>query len=132
MKKQIRQNKKRKGFTLIELIVVIAILAVLSVGAVVAYSNIADQAQDAADNANAAAIARALNTYNAVAATKITTAPSYSTVTTGLKTGTGDLIAGMNLCVTIDSTSFTAAMKLISYDTAGAAWVIGATGSTGT
>lgn len=57
-------NKKRKGFTLVELIVVMAVLLVLSVLAVLAYSNIQENFRDAARSSDAMAVARSLNTYN--------------------------------------------------------------------
>ena len=65
------QNKRKKGFTLVELIVVIAILALLAVGAVFAFNGIQRNAQRATFSADATALARALNNYNSLAATPI-------------------------------------------------------------
>lgn len=69
MKREITKtlNKKRKGFTLVELIAVIAILAVLSVGAITGYSNVRAGAEKAVNKSNAAVIANTLNTYNMLA-----------------------------------------------------------------
>lgn len=60
------QNKKRKGFTLVELITVIAVLVVLGVAAVFAFQNIAGQAQDASDLSIAQNIVDNLNMANSV------------------------------------------------------------------
>ena len=59
------QNKKRKGFTLVELIVVIAVLAILSVLAVVAFQNVQSGARTAAINADAARLASHINMFEA-------------------------------------------------------------------
>ena len=58
MKKELR-NKKRKGFTLIELIVVIAILAILALIAIPRLGGFRDTAQDSADKTSAAIIYKA-------------------------------------------------------------------------
>jgi prepilin-type N-terminal cleavage/methylation domain-containing protein len=71
-------NKKRKGFSLVELIVVISIMLVLSVLAVVAFTNISDSAREAAERADANAVARSLNTFNTLA---IADTNKYITVT---------------------------------------------------
>jgi type IV pilus assembly protein PilA len=64
------RNKKKKGFTLVELIVVIGILLVLSVLATVAYNNLAAQAEIAGLRSDAATLARALNVYNSLITNK--------------------------------------------------------------
>ena len=61
-------NKKRKGFTLVELIVVMAVLLVLSVLAVMAYSDIQETFRRSARVSDAGAIARSINTYNSACA----------------------------------------------------------------
>ncbi len=65
-------NKKRKGFTLVELIVVIAILLILAVAAVGAYSGFELQARKASLKSDASAVVTALNDLNSFALTKIT------------------------------------------------------------
>ena len=59
-------QKKKKGFTLVELIVVVSVLLILAVLAVVAYSNITDSARQAALRSDASTLAGALNNYNAM------------------------------------------------------------------
>jgi len=77
-----KERKSSKGFTLVELIIVIAIIAVLAVAAVVAYSNISDQARTAALDSDANTVIRALNTYNALSGTPITTLGEAGTLAT--------------------------------------------------
>lgn len=109
MKTQITNIKKKnkKGFSLVELIVVIAILAVLSVTAVMSVGNISNQAADAAAQSDANTIVRALNTYNAMAATQITlntqidTSAELQALNLSTTTSPADLI-DMNLGVNVD------------------------------
>jgi len=61
-----KTNKKRKGFTLIELIVVIAILAILAAVAVPNFIGLIDKANTAVEIATAAEYANAINIYNAL------------------------------------------------------------------
>jgi prepilin-type N-terminal cleavage/methylation domain-containing protein len=85
---ELRRNKKRKGFTLVELIVVIAIMLVLAVVAGVAIGGIIASANTASARSDATILAQSLNNFNA-----LVTAPA--TRVTNL-TGTGN-------GVTIDS-----------------------------
>jgi len=61
-----KTNKKRKGFTLIELIVVIAILAILAAVAVPNFMGLIEKANTATQVAAAAEYANAINIYNAL------------------------------------------------------------------
>ena len=61
-----KTNKKRKGFTLIELIVVIAILAILAAVAVPQFLGLIDDARTATEVAAAAEYANAINIHNAL------------------------------------------------------------------
>ena len=61
------RNKKRKGFTLVELVVVIAILLALGVGAVMALGGMADTAERAALTSDANTAVRSLNLFNTLA-----------------------------------------------------------------
>ncbi|MHB8962692.1 MAG: prepilin-type N-terminal cleavage/methylation domain-containing protein [Saccharofermentanales bacterium] len=63
-----KNNKRRKGFTLIELIVVIAILAILAAVAVPNFIGMTNRAQTATEVAAAAEYANAINIYNTLAA----------------------------------------------------------------
>ena len=76
-------NKKKKGFTLIELIVVIAILAILAAVAVPNFIGITDKATAAQQNGAAAEYANAINIFNATAVStaKITSATMTSSQT---------------------------------------------------
>ena len=71
---KMKNNKKKKGFTLIELIVVIAILAILAAVAVPNFIGITDSAKTATQVAAAAEYANAINIVNATATGKIVTA----------------------------------------------------------
>ena len=59
-----KTDKRRKGFTLIELIVVIAILAILAAIAVPNFIGLTKKANTATEVASAAQYATALNIYN--------------------------------------------------------------------
>lgn len=61
------ENKKSKGFTLVELIVVIGVLAILAVAAVVGFQGIQANARRATLSAEANMTASVLNNFNAVA-----------------------------------------------------------------
>ena len=58
------QNKKNKGFTLIELIIGIAILGILVAGAAVLITNLGGGAREALVRSHANAIVNNLNTFN--------------------------------------------------------------------
>jgi len=73
---KIMNQKKKKGFTLIELIVVIAILAILAAVAVPSFIGITTTARTAQENGAAAEFANAINIYNTSATTKITAKPA--------------------------------------------------------
>lgn len=111
------KNKKKKGFTLVELVVVVAILAVLAVTAVMSVGNISSQASDAAAIADANAIIRALNTYNAMAGTPIESDLTVAKLQ-GLNLSTAktppDLI-DMALGVDVDSTRLSALISAAGY-----------------
>lgn len=62
--KQMRRNKKKKGFTLVELIAVIAILGILAMIVVPKISNYTSDARKNRDLANAKTIAQAVEMYN--------------------------------------------------------------------
>lgn len=68
MNKKLEQlkNKKKKGFTLIELIVVIAILAILAAIAIPAYNGLRKQSATAVANSNAQSVYTAATAYVAV------------------------------------------------------------------
>jgi type IV pilus assembly protein PilA len=69
------KNKKRKGFTLIELIVVIAILAILAAVAVPNFIGLTNKATTAVEIAAAAEYANAINITNALSPDSITEKP---------------------------------------------------------
>jgi prepilin-type N-terminal cleavage/methylation domain-containing protein len=113
------RNKKRKGFTLVELIVVIGILLVLSVLAILALSNISDAARRSANSADANTLARALNTYNSVAVVKVSVVPTASNGKFDLNLTTSNAPVAMDLSVTTDSTRAASVRSLISVSTSG-------------
>jgi len=126
------RKNRNKGFTLVELIVVIAIIAVLSVIAVVAYTNISGQAENAAIASDANTVIRALNTFNALAAsgqitdtTGITVAALQNLKLTA-ETGTGYTGGGvdMNLGVTITQERLTKVIAAILYDGTSKMWTL--------
>ena len=67
-----KMNKKRKGFTLIELIAVIAILGILALIVVPKISGYTNSAKKAKERANAKAIMNTIEIYNANANSPIT------------------------------------------------------------
>ncbi len=79
---KMKNNKKKKGFTLIELIVVIAILAILAAVAVPNFIGIMDKANIATEVAAASEFVNAINIYNATKPTAI--ADGVLTATTNL------------------------------------------------
>ena len=93
-------NKKKKGFTLIELIVVIAILGILAAIAIPRLSGFTDQAKKASDEQMANVVANAAATYYAA---------NNSTVPTMAQLATDNLI----------SKNYTAADLTSSYYKAG-------------
>jgi len=66
-----KQNKSKKGFTLVELIIVIAILAILAVAAIAGYINLSASAEEAVIQSNAGAVSRAITNYNHIATDKV-------------------------------------------------------------
>lgn len=95
---KIMKRKNKKGFTLIELIVVIAILAILAAVAVPSFIGITDKATAAQQNGAAAEYANAINIYNAMSSTKITSATMGSSQTdiAKLNTALGSLAPTMS------------------------------------
>ena len=120
------KKKHSAGFTLVELIIVIAIIAVLSVIAVVAYSNISKQAEEAAVTSDASTVIRALNTFNALAATGHITAPDSVTSANlqalALDEENGGII--MKLGVGITDERLTKVKAYISYDATNEMWIL--------
>lgn len=84
---KIKNNKNKKGFTLIELIVVIAILAILAAVAVPNFIGITDKAQTATEIAAAAEYANAINITSTITQVKPTD------VAVGKIEAVGDLIS---------------------------------------
>lgn len=80
----LRKNKRKKGFTLIELIIVIAILAILAAVAVPNISGLIKKASDATALAAAAEVANAINMYNADPANKSSKITGYADAVTKL------------------------------------------------
>ena len=72
------KNKKKKGFTLIELIIVIAIIAILAAVAIPKFSSISKDAKIKSDIANAKTISNAVSALIAEGEINI---PAASTVT---------------------------------------------------
>lgn len=74
-----KTDKRRKGFTLIELIVVIAILAILAAIAVPNFIGMTKKANNATEVAAAAQFASSMNIVNALATTDEEKIPSIPT-----------------------------------------------------
>lgn len=109
-----KNNKKRKGFTLIELIVVIAILAILAAVAIPQFFSLIDRANQATLVANAAEVANAINVYNATAPTDITSTSGW----TELDTHLGNLAPRLDPAVKIADV-----LKKVGFGTGGIAYV---------
>lgn len=93
------RNKKKKGFTLIELIIVIAIIAILAAVAVPQFGKIRENANAKTDIANAKTIANAVSTL--LAEEKITLSDSN--------------IVGTNITITSSATTDTPAGIIKQY-----------------
>ena len=74
------QNKKNKGFTLIELVIGIALLAIIVAGAAFLISNLGGGAREAMIRSHANSVAANLNTFNnaVVAGQRLTVVPAQA------------------------------------------------------
>lgn len=86
-----RNNKRRKGFTLIELIVVIAILAILAAVAVPNFIGLTAKANTAVEVATAAEYVNAINIANTMNAGTISDAEEGKLVLATVDTALGTL-----------------------------------------
>jgi prepilin-type N-terminal cleavage/methylation domain-containing protein len=94
-----KTDKRRKGFTLIELIVVIAILAILAAIAVPNFIGLTKKANTATEVASAAEYATALNIYNTLnISAPITATPALDTDIPAFEA----LLTGAGVAVTTD------------------------------
>lgn len=76
-----KRNKKKKGFTLVELIAVIAILGILAAIVVPKMTGYTDSAKLGKEKANAQSILNAIDVYNAAATNVIDTSSSGGATT---------------------------------------------------
>jgi len=84
------KKMNKKGFTLIELIVVVAIIAILAAVAVPTFLGARQDAADAVAYGDAVSLCNALNLYNAIADTALTTDLLVTAKISGVKVELGD------------------------------------------
>lgn len=119
----IKQLKKEKGFTIVELLIVIVVIAILAAIVLVAYNGVTNSAKDSSDRANATSIVKVAEALNADkgwypgGTGDTTTVSSTATLKTSFNAGTtSKLPSGIDITYQASGTNPTYATVLSAAD----------------
>ena len=111
MQKNIKNNIKSRGFTIVELLVVIVVIGILAAITVVSYSGVTAKARTASNQSNANNVLQAAMNVYAENGTYPATSATSSTVITNLNAG----VTKVPSTITVTSTVISAATESLTY-----------------